>query len=52
MCPCDIGGLAGDGAAEAEVGVDVGPPGDAGVYGLVGPEPGPGLALPCGWWGA
>lgn len=31
MCPCELGGLDGDGAVEAEAGVDVCPPGDAGV---------------------
>lgn len=51
MCPCGAGGLAGDGAVEVEAELD-GPPGEAGVYGLVGPEPGLGLAFPCGWWGA
>lgn len=49
MCPCEAGGLAGDVAAEPVAGVGVGPPGEAGVYGLPGPEPGPGLGLPCGW---
>lgn len=52
MCPCEAGGLAGDGAAEVEADVGAGPPGEAGVYGLAGPEPGPGLGLPWGWWGA
>lgn len=42
MCPCEAGGLAGDGAAEAEADVCAGPP--------AGPEPG--LGLPWGWWGA
>lgn len=51
MCPCEAGGLAEDGAAEAEAGVVAGPPGEVGVYGLAGPEPGPGLGLPWGWWG-
>lgn len=52
MWPCGAGGLAGDVAAEAEAGVGAGPAGEAGVYGLAGPEPGPGLGLPCGWWEA
>lgn len=52
MCPSGAGGLAGDGAAEAEVCVGAGPAGEAGVYGLAGPEPGPGLGLPWGWCGA
>lgn len=37
-------------AVEAEVGVAADPPGEAGVYGLAGPEPG--LGLPCVWWAA
>lgn len=48
MWLCEAGGLAEDGAADAEV-VS---PGEAGVYGLEGPEPGPGLGLPWGWCGA
>lgn len=52
MCPCEEGGLDWDGAEEAEDDAGVGPPGEAGVYGLAGPEPGLGLGLPWGWWGA
>lgn len=52
MCPCEAGGLAGDGAAEGEADVCAGPPAEADVYGLAGPEPGPGLGLPWGWWEA